>query len=140
MTSHVRAKDGKEALKYLHSDVLDAAGKISGEDAAIPKGLKDYIRFPEMAELAGFVVGRDPMLTDALGATKDMPTDAAGLLDLSESMLRDEATVNKHLMERGCGIHGKNDEAANSFTANTWLTEMMNGKDIMSDTDSPVSH
>lgn len=137
MVNYISEKHGPDALATFAQDVLQAA-EMTPDTLAIPKGLVDYIRLPEMAELSGMVISRSPLLTSLTGATTDMPTDVDGLLKLAARMLKKRKTVNKALRSRDCGVFGRSNET-NPFTAQDWLSGMMQGKDIMSDHDSPIS-
>merc|ERR1719310_1376493 len=68
-----------------------------------------------------------------------MPTDVDGLLKLSANMLQHTGFINKRLRNRGCGLHSRTSVSGSDFTVKKWLQGLQQGKDLMSDHDSPLS-
>jgi len=101
-------------------------------------GLSDYANFPEMAEIAGFVASRDSDYSERLNASRPMPIEASELRGLAQEMIDNKDKVNKALENRPCGLWGSSNDA-NSFTVGEWLDGVVEGIDIMSDADSPIS-
>lgn len=139
MFKFVERKLGEKALAQFENDVAYIAGDVDLNSPVVPNGLSDYLHFPEMAEVSGMVVSRDHEMTKTFKAKRKMPITEKGLRLLAHRMLDDSVTVNHRLHTRGCGVFGQNDDPSNNFTVATWLSEMREGRDIMSDLDSPVS-
>jgi hypothetical protein len=133
-------KDRIGTLDHLLDDVSKAA-ETHRQDKVFPHGLVDYVRFPEMAEMSGMVFPRAWMRSSQKKEheIEDMPTSEAGMLQLASQMVKQRSRVNGILLNRGCGIHGADSDLSSSFTAEEWLRGIMDGKDLMSDHDSPIS-
>jgi len=48
---------GSSSLQHMPADVLEAA-QTQKNDKVLPHGVVDYLRFPEIAEMSGFVFPR----------------------------------------------------------------------------------
>lgn len=138
---YVNKTVGPEALSHLQDDVLEAA-LTEIDSPVMPHGLVDYLRFPELAEFGGLVYprGRETLkYLKGSNETVDMPTTPEGLLHLSERLVRHQDRVNDHLAHRNCGIYGAGNVQVSTFRTRDWLHGLFEGKDLMSDYDSPLS-
>jgi len=133
----VEDRHGVGHMKDFQQHVLHVSD-LHLRDVVLSNGLSDYLNFPEMAEIAGYVVSRDSDYSERLNVSLPMPTTTGGLRELAQKMLDNEDEVNKVLQERPCGLWGRSN-AANAFTVGDWLEGVVKGVDIMSDIDSPVS-
>merc|ERR1719329_443453 len=133
----VEQKHGPEHMKDFQQHMLQIT-KLHRHDVVLSHGLSDYVNFPEMAEIAGFVASRDSDYSERLNASRPMPVTAGELRGLAQEMIDNTDKVNKALENRPCGLWGSSNDA-NSFTAGEWLDGVVEGIDIMSDADSPIS-
>jgi len=133
----VKRLHGAAQMKDLKAHMLEASG-LKADDVVVVNGFVDYLGFPEMAEVLGYVISRDPGYSAQMNATQPMPVSAHGLKKVAQQMIDNFSEVDAALMARPCGIWGTND-VANNFTALDWLEGVENGKDLMSDADSPIS-
>jgi len=133
----VKRLHGAAKMKDLKAHMLKASG-LRADDVVVVNGLVDYLGFPEMAEILGYVMSRDPDYSAQMNATQPLPVTTHGLEKLAQQMLNNSSEINKALMARPCGVWGTND-LANNFTALDWLEGVENGKDLMSDADSTIS-
>lgn len=144
LLNHVRQKLGDNELKQFPADVIRVAG-VKPDDPVFPKGIMDYLMLPELAEVGGLVVPRSSMLmvsepTNASASNlRCMPTTYADVKGLAKSMLEHKSQVDDRLKNRACGVHGLKDESLTRFSAKAWLQEMLQGRDIMADSDSPIT-
>merc|ERR1719183_978622 len=99
MTRHAQKDFAHWDRNWLLDDVTYIAD-VKPHDPAIPKGSSDWIFFPEFAELSGFVTARDPAIQKKFGATRDMPTDFPGLLELAKDMDAQRERVHDHIAKR----------------------------------------
>lgn len=135
-------------LPRLPEDVLEVVGYTHGVSPDAPvftHRFFDYLLFPEFAVFGGVVrddrssrLGRDAQNHTDSSAMREMPTDRSGLLEVAGELLRNKAKASSQVHQRSCGVYGKNDETY-AFTARQWLDGIVQGKDIMSDHDSPVT-
>jgi len=138
----VRQVHGAKALQTFVGDVFQL---ISFDDPDAPiflNGFHDYMHFAEMAEISGIVVPRitdDPLTKRNSGLC--MPTNPRRLRLLAQQMLHRRYMVNRHLHIRKCAVYGvaSEDSEMLRFSARDWLQAMLHGRDIMSDSDSPVT-
>lgn len=132
----------KEELLQFVNDTLEVVHRSAGIDAdknLYQRRICDYLLFPEFAEVSGVVQGREVAGSGHNpSATKEFPVDLPGLLQVAQEMLTKKAHVNEKLCYRFFGIHGKRDDSW-QFSPREWLTNITQGKDIMSDHDSPVT-
>jgi hypothetical protein len=134
---HMKDRLGMNSLQNMAVDVLEAA-QVQKDDQVLPHGVVDYLRFPEVAEMSGFVFPRAESRQSKENC-EDIPTTPEGLLQLSSRMLKDAKGIHEAMISRGCGIHGRNDFRVSDFTAEEWLRGLLRGKDLMSDHDSQIS-
>jgi len=140
LAKFIRHKLGEDALDRFPADVLEVAD-VKADTPVFPRGIMDYLHFSELAEIGGLVVPRSTDLGTSLHprATKCMPADRDGLHLLAKQMLKQKRQVDIHLRSRRCGVYGAN-ESLSSFSAQTWLQQILQGRDIMADSDSPITH
>jgi len=133
----VEHRYGVEHMKDFQQHVLHVSN-LDLEEVVLPNGLSDYLNFPEIAEVAGFVASRDSHYSKSLNVTRRMPITTHEIKELAQEILDAKDEVNKVLMERPCGLWGRSNKA-NDFTVGDWLEGITKGIDIMSDVDSPIS-
>jgi len=139
MAMLIKEKYGAKTFKRAASDIL-RVGNLQAQSALLPNGTIDYLKLPEMAELSGMVHSRNPSLRKSHKETEqDMPTTVDGLLQLSKKMLHYQDLINNRMRARRCRLHSKDNINARKLTVQDWLDGMQNGKDLMSDHDSPLS-
>eukprot|EP00438_Fugacium_kawagutii_P006255 Skav225528 [mRNA] locus=scaffold144:397990:399234:- [translate_table: standard] len=122
----------EEERQHLADDVM----KLWGKDRQLyPKGIMDYLLFPEMAEMGGVVKKRiGPSGDDAM----EMQTDLDGLKKVAAKMLEDRR-VDGRLSQRPCRVNAPGDKNWTAPTAREWLEGAQKGLDLMSDHDSPAA-
>eukprot|EP00438_Fugacium_kawagutii_P030085 Skav228174 [mRNA] locus=scaffold3933:44910:46289:+ [translate_table: standard] len=131
-----------DLVKTLHEDERQGLAKdvlkLWGPDQQLyPKGIMDYLQFPEMAEIGGIVKKR---FGPSGNATVEMPTDLDGLKKVAAMMLEKNASVSKLLRDRPCAVNAPGNKTWAAPTAREWLEGLQQGLDLMSDHDSPASH
>jgi hypothetical protein len=134
----LKEKYGEKAIKDITADIM-AVGPFAPHDKILPQGTVDYLRLPEMAELSGMAIPRNPSLRPRQSSEHDMPTNIHGLLQLAKRILKNSGVVNDRLRSRTCRLHSQTNIRAMDFTVKEWLDGLHNGKDLMSDHDSPLS-
>lgn len=118
----------------LEEEVLELFSK-GGDVQLYPKGIMDYLHFPEMAEMSGMVQHR----WKGTGETP-MPTQMADLLKLAERMLHRREEVDAKLRGRPCRVNSAVDgRSYQAPSAREWLQGAQRGQDLMSDHDSPAA-
>eukprot|EP00438_Fugacium_kawagutii_P008204 Skav229047 [mRNA] locus=scaffold2828:59137:60519:+ [translate_table: standard] len=123
----------EEERQHLADDVM----KLWGKDRQLyPKGIMDYLLFPEMAEISGVVKKRIGPSGDA---TMEMPTDLDGLKQVAAKMLENSEVTKRRLAERPCTLNAPGDKNWTAPTAREWLEGAQKGLDLMSDHDSPAA-
>lgn len=139
MTRRLRSRLGDAVVRRMPRDVLRVWGGDPNKPL-YPDGIMDYLKLPEMAEIAGFVSSRNGNCPR--NATRQlMPSTRAGVLALAGAMAEDtpQEDVDAPLLNRTCNVYGKDPGNATKLTASMWLEGMLEGLDLMSDHDSPVS-
>lgn len=141
LANFVRSKLGESALDRFPDDVLEVAD-IQADSLVFPRGIMDYLHFSELAEIGGMVVPRstDLRVSPPSRANKCLPDNDEGLHLLAKQMLQDKHQVDTRLRSRACGVYGVKNKTLTTFTARTWLQEILNGRDIMADSDSPLTN
>eukprot|EP00438_Fugacium_kawagutii_P022787 Skav228492 [mRNA] locus=scaffold1092:281963:283156:- [translate_table: standard] len=127
----------EEERQHLADDVM----KLWGQDRQLyPKGIMDYLLFPEMAEISGFVKKRvGPSEVDA---TMEIPTDLEGLKKVAAMILENKKLANHRLKRRPCSVNAPMKAGDKNWTApmaREWLEGAQKGLDLMSDHDSPAA-
>jgi len=138
MVKRVRQIEGEERAQNLPQDVL----QVSGQDRDTPlfSGFRDYTTFLEMAQLGGLVQTPSFGENNEVGSNGEVELGSEDeLMDLAQQMLTSKEDVQRRLSERPCTVHGPDAEAFEQVTAGAWLDGMLEGKDMMSDSDSPIS-
>lgn len=147
LVKHVRQSLGEgtsDRFSQFPEDVLEVAD-VKPDEVIFPNGITDYLKFSELAEIGGLVVPRSSMLGVSQDANVSrsqvscLPTTRSGIQHLAQQMLKNREQVEKRMQSRGCNIYGLEDRTLTSFSAQTWLQEMLKGRDVMSDSDSPIT-
>lgn len=133
----VQHRHGVEHMKDFKQHMLHVTN-LHDQDVVFSDGLSDYLNFPEMAEVTGFVASRDSDYSERLNVSRPLPITASELRELAQEMIDNEGKVNEVLQQRPCGLWGRSNDA-NTFTVGDWLDGVVKGMDIMSDFDSPIS-
>lgn len=136
MARFVAEEHGEEALATFPEDVL-AITKLPGDGSAHITPYREYLQFQEFAELANG--NRDQ------GKIHEMVKTKEGLCKLATSMVQPSMrkTLDQDLLNRPCGLKGLEEANSKAFqntlTAKEWLQEIVKGRDLLSDVDSPIS-
>lgn len=124
----------REERERLVEEVLQLWG---GDEQLYPKGIMDYLHFPDMAEMGGMVKKR----LGPSGAADEMPTQLADLLKLAARMLENREHVDEQLRSLGgrpCQVNAPG-KPWNAPSARQWLQGAQEGRDLMSDHDSAAA-
>lgn len=134
----VRAGMGDLSLEGLAQDVQEVT-QMNLSSPLFPFGVQDYLRLPEMAEIAGLVHGRASPVEPEEVVPRALPLTPEGWIKLGKEMIQSRDRVDRALKKRSCHIHGRVNWSDTRFTGLQWLEEMVSGRDVMSDADSPIS-
>ena len=126
-------------MSKFSEEVLRAAN-LRGTEKLYPFGVGSYDRFPEVAERLGWVQSRLDNITTA----EAIPTSWGGLLELADRMAEDKSAQDR-LDERTKWIMSDGEvwgwpSRPDAVTVDEWLDGIRNGKDLLSDHDSPVAY
>lgn len=136
MVTYLQRLLGNESMLAFPDDVLSIWGG-DADKAIYPNGFKDYLHFPEMAEIGGFVQSR---LGKRDRSKPRMPRSRTGLFKLARRMMHRRKTLERTIKHRKCGVWGLDPgKEAMLLTPRKWLQAMLSGQDLMSDEHSPLS-
>jgi hypothetical protein len=132
----VRSLLGEHEFASIAEDIM-FVGDFKGDDKLLPKGIIDYLRFPEIAELSGMVTPR--LQNSSEPDNQDIPSDYDGLLITAKKVLDNRRVVRERLQRRPCQLHNSSSLVTSDITVKDWLDGMLAGKDLTSDHDSELS-
>jgi len=132
----VKSLLGEHEFASIAEDIM-FVGDFKGDDKLLPKGIIDYLRFPEMAELSGMVTPR--LQNSSEPDNQDIPSDYDGLLITAKKVLDNRRVVRERLQRRPCQLHNSSSLVTSDITVKDWLDGMLAGKDLTSDHDSELS-
>jgi len=144
MVDHLRQVVGDDGVQRLPDDILKVAGVEDGKNAVLFSHPREYWGLLEMAEYSGFVPSRLPLKhrfqDDVKLQMQPMPSNGKELLSLAQRMQDSQSMVMQRLATASCDVHQDEvSQRTNHVYVHDWLQGMLQGQDIMSDHDSPIS-
>jgi len=142
MMNYARHVLEQSEIEDLFGDALEVAN-LSAYAMLHPHGIGQYFGFLDFAEIGGGFITRTN--TTGKAQASAVPTDPASLYRLAETVLEHRDTVNRNLLahEKACLVNGRRiskfPRGRPKLSAKEWLVGILQGKDLMSDRDSPFS-